>query len=97
MANEKMYITGGIGGTQIGEAFSYPYDLPNDTAYAETCASIGLVFFARRMLEIKPDAKYANVMERALYNGILSGMALDGKEFLLCKSSGSSAGGQPQR
>ena len=53
MANEKMYITGGIGGTQIGEAFSYPYDLPNDTAYAETCASIGLVFFARRMLEIK--------------------------------------------
>ena len=81
MANEKMYITGGIGGTQIGEAFSYPYDLPNDTAYAETCASIGLVFFARRMLEIKPDAKYANVMERALYNGILSGMALDGKSF----------------
>lgn len=81
MANEKMYITGGIGGTHIGEAFSYPYDLPNDTAYAETCASIGLVFFARRMLEIKPDAKYANVMERALYNGILSGMALDGKSF----------------
>lgn len=81
MANEKMYITGGIGGTHIGEAFSFPYDLPNDTAYAETCASIGLVFFARRMLEIKPDAKYANVMERALYNGILSGMALDGKSF----------------
>ena len=81
MENEKMYITGGIGGTHIGEAFSYPYDLPNDTAYAETCASIGLVFFARRMLEIKPDAKYANVMERALYNGILSGMALDGKSF----------------
>ena len=81
MVNEKMYITGGIGGTHIGEAFSYPYDLPNDTAYAETCASIGLVFFARRMLEIYPDAKYANVMERALYNGILSGMALDGKSF----------------
>lgn len=81
MINQKMYITGGIGGTHIGEAFSFPYDLPNDTAYAETCASIGLVFFARRMLEIKPDAKYANVMERALYNGILSGMALDGKSF----------------
>ena len=81
MANEKMYITGGIGGTQIGEAFSYPYDLPNDTAYAETCASIGLVFFARRMLEIAPKAKYADVMERALYNGILSGMELDGKSF----------------
>lgn len=81
IVEEKMYITGGIGGTHIGESFSFPYDLPNDTAYAETCASIGLVFFARRMLEIAPDAKYANVMERALYNGILSGMALDGKSF----------------
>lgn len=81
MVEKKMYITGGIGGTHIGEAFSFEYDLPNDTAYAETCASIGLVFFARRMLEIKPDAKYANVMERALYNGILSGMSLDGKSF----------------
>ena len=81
ITNQKMYITGGIGGTHIGEAFSFPFDLPNDTAYAETCASIGLVFFARRMLEIAPKAKYADVMERALYNGILSGMALDGKSF----------------
>lgn len=64
-----------------GEAFSFPYDLPDDTAYAETCASIGLVFFARRMLGISPEAEYADVMERALYNGILSGMALDGKSF----------------
>ena len=81
ITNQKMYVTGGIGGTHIGEAFSFPFDLPNDTAYAETCASIGLVFFARRMLEITPKAKYADVMERALYNGILSGMALDGKSF----------------
>lgn len=81
ITREKMYVTGGIGGTHIGESFSFPYDLPPDTAYAETCASIGLVFFARRMLEIRPDSKYANVMERALYNGILSGMALDGKSF----------------
>ncbi len=81
IVNEKMYITGGIGATHIGEAFSYPYDLPNDTAYAETCASIGLVFFARRMLEIKADSRYADIMERALYNGVLSGMALDGKSF----------------
>lgn len=78
---KKMYITGGIGGTHIGESFSFNYDLPNDTAYAETCASIGLVFFARRMLEIHADSKYADVMETALYNGILSGMALDGKSF----------------
>ena len=81
IVNKKMYITGAIGATHMGEAFSFEYDLPNDTAYTETCASIGLVFFARRMLEIKPDAKYANVMERALYNGVLSGMALDGKSF----------------
>lgn len=78
---DKMYITGGIGGTHMGEAFSYPFDLPNDTAYAETCASIGLIFWARRMLEIEPNAEYADVMEQALYNTVLSGMALDGKSF----------------
>lgn len=81
MVREKMYITGAIGGTHIGESFSFPFDLPNDTAYAETCASIGLIFFARRMLEMEPDAAYADVMERALYNSVLSGMALDGKSF----------------
>ena len=79
--HEKMYITGGIGATHIGEAFSFPFDLPNDTAYAESCASIGLVFFARRMLELSPKAAYADVMERCLYNGIISGMALDGQSF----------------
>ncbi len=78
---DKMYITGGIGGTHMGEAFSFPFDLPNDTAYAETCASIGLMFWARRMLEIEADSKYADVMEQALYNTVLSGMALDGKSF----------------
>lgn len=81
ITNKKMYITGGIGGTHIGEAFSFDYDLPNDTAYAETCASIGLVFFARRMLEMRIDNKYSDVMEKAFYNGILSGIALDGKSF----------------
>ena len=81
IAGQKLYITGGIGGTHIGESFSYDYDLPNDTAYAETCASIGLVFFARRMLEIEANACYADVMERALYNCVLSGMAQDGKSF----------------
>ena len=81
IVNEKMYITGGIGGTHIGESFSFPFDLPNDTAYAETCASIGLVFFAERMLRIEPSREYSDIMELALYNGILSGMALDGKSF----------------
>lgn len=77
----KMYITGGIGGTHIGEAFSFAYDLPNDTAYAETCASIGMIFFAQRMLRMKPDSKYADTMERELYNIILGGMGLDGTSF----------------
>lgn len=78
---EKMYITGGVGATHLGEAFSFPFDLPNDTNYAETCASIGLVFFARRMLGIDMRSCYSDVMELALYNGILSGIALDGKSF----------------
>ncbi len=81
IVKEKLYITGGIGGTRHGEAFSFPYDLPNDTAYSETCAAIGLAFFARRMLEIKADNRYSDVMELALYNTVLAGMALDGKSF----------------
>lgn len=78
---KRMYVTGGIGSTHLGEAFTFDYDLPNDTAYAETCASIGLIFFARRMLQMKVDRKYSDIMELALYNGVLSGMALDGKSF----------------
>ena len=78
---EKLYVTGGVGGTEVGEAFSFPFDLPNDLAYSETCAAIGLAFFARRMLEIEPKAEYGDVMELALYNTVLAGMALDGKSF----------------
>ena len=81
IVREKLYITGGMGGTANGEAFSYPFDLPNDSAYSETCAAISLAFFARRMLEIEPESEYADVMERAMYNTVLSGMALDGKSF----------------
>lgn len=81
IVKEKLYITGGVGGTSHGEAFSYPCDLPNDSAYSETCAAIALAFFARRMLQIRPDSGYADVMEQALYNTILAGMALDGKSF----------------
>ena len=81
ITTKQMYVTGGIGQTHHGEAFTFDYDMPNDTIYAETCASIGLVFFARRMLEMNPDSKYADVMELALHNGVLSGMALDGKSF----------------
>ena len=79
--HRRMYVTGGVGSTASGEAFTFDYDLPNETAYAETCAAIALVFFAHRMLQIEADAEYADVMERALYNGILSGVSLDGTRF----------------
>ena len=81
ITKRRMYITGGIGSTLIGEAFSVDYDLPNDTAYNETCASIGLMMFASRMLETDPDREYADVMERAFYNTVLAGVQLDGKRF----------------
>jgi DUF1680 family protein len=77
----KMYVTGGLGSHAVGERFSLPYDLPNDTAYTETCAAIGLVLWASRMLLLKPDREYADVMERALYNNVLSGLSLDGKRY----------------
>ena len=81
IADRRMYVTGGIGSTVEGEAFTVDFDLPNDTAYAETCASIGLMFFASKMLEAEVDSKYADVMERAFYNTVLAGMQLDGKRF----------------
>ncbi len=81
VTERRMYITGGIGSSAEGEAFTFDYDLPNDRAYAETCASIGLVFWAHRMLRLEVDRKYADVMERALYNGVLSGISLDGTKY----------------
>lgn len=77
----KMYVTGGIGNSGHNEGFTAPYDLPNDSAYAETCATIGLALWAHRMNLLTADAAYADVMERALYNGILSGLSLDGTRF----------------
>ena len=77
----RMYLTGGIGSTVQGEAFTVDYDLPGDTAYAETCASIGLMFFGSRMLEHQPISDYADIMEKAFYNTVLGGMQLDGKRF----------------
>lgn len=81
IVERRMYITGGIGSTVHGEAFSVDYDLPSDTAYAETCASIGLMFFASRMLEYDINREYADVMELAFYNTVLAGIQLDGKRF----------------
>ena len=81
IVDRQMYVTGGIGATVHGEAFSIDYELPNDLVYAETCASVAMAFFARRMLEIEPKGEYADILEKELYNGILSGMQLDGKRF----------------
>ncbi|MBA4137052.1 MAG: hypothetical protein C0518_07030 [Opitutus sp.] len=76
-----LYVTGGIGAEWMGEKFAEPYDLPNDRAYAESCAGLALIFFARRMLDLELDGRYADVLERTLYNNVLAGMALDGKTF----------------
>ncbi len=81
IVREKMYVTGGIGATREGEAFSRPFDLPNALAYSETCAAIGLVFLCRRLLQLRCRGDAGHVMERALYNGVLSGVALDGRSF----------------
>ncbi|GEN51571.1 glycoside hydrolase family 127 protein [Alkalibacterium pelagium] len=81
IVKKRLYITGGIGSTVHGEAFTFDYDLPNDTMYCETCASIGLLFFAKAMMKNEIDVEYAEIMERTLYNNIISGMALDGKHF----------------
>lgn len=81
VVDRKMYITGGIGSTNIGEAFTIPYDLPSERAYTETCASIGLMLFAQKMLEMQGDAGYADTVERVMYNGMLAGLSLDGTAF----------------
>lgn len=81
IVTKRMYITGGIGSTVHGEAFTYDYDLPNDTMYCETCASIGMMMFAKNMLKHEKDASYTDIIERCLYNTVISGMALDGKHF----------------
>ena len=79
--NKKMYLTGGIGQSAVGEAFTVPYDLPNSRAYTETCAAIALVYFASRMQKMKVDARFGDVIERAIFNGVLSGVSLDGGSF----------------
>ncbi|MBP1042507.1 glycoside hydrolase family 127 protein [Vagococcus sp. BWB3-3] len=81
IVTKRMYITGGVGSTNLGEAFTTDYDLPNDTVYAETCASVGMVFFAKQMLGNRVDSRYGDVIEKELFNGALSGMSLDGKHF----------------
>ena len=81
ISNYKMSITGGIGAEHSGEKFSYKYDITNSDTYNETCASIALALFAGAMQEIAADSRYGDVIERIYYNGLLSGVSLDGKKF----------------
>jgi len=81
VVDKKMYITGGIGSRHEGETFGDDYELPNRTAYCETCAAIGLTFWAHRMNLMHGNAQYADIVERAIYNGVLSGIGMDGKSF----------------
>ncbi len=81
VVTRKLYLTGGIGARREGESFGQPYELPNLTAYNETCASIGKVFWNHRMFLLTGDARFIDVLERTLYNAVLAGVALDGRTF----------------
>ncbi len=81
VTERRMYLTGGIGSKRENEGFSADYDLPNDGAYCETCASIGMALWNHRMLLLHGESRFADVLERVLYNGVLSGVSLDGEKF----------------
>ncbi len=81
VVNKKIYITGGIGARHDGESFGENYELPNLTAYNETCAAIANVYWNYRLFLLYGDSKYIDVLERSLYNGVISGVALDGENF----------------
>ena len=81
VVGKKLYLTGGIGARHNGEAFGDDYELPNDTAFAETCAAIANIFWNQRMFQLHADAKYIDVLERTLYNGFISGVSLSGDRF----------------
>lgn len=81
IVSRKIYLTGGLGARHSGEAFGEAYELPNATAYNETCAAIAGALFAHRMLLLRADAAFADVLERILYNGLISGVALTGDRF----------------
>jgi uncharacterized protein len=92
VVRRKMYITGGIGARHSGESFGDPFELPNDSAYCETCAAIGLALWSHRLNLMHGDAHYADVLERVLYNGILSGIGMDGEHFFYVNPLASAGG-----
>ena len=92
VTGRQMYVTGSVGSSHEGERFTDDYDLPEETSYCETCAAIGLVFWAQRLLNLYGDSRYADVVELALYNGVLSGMALDGEHYFYVNPLASTGG-----
>ena len=92
IVSKKMYITGGIGARHQGEAFGDNYELPNLSAYCETCAAIGSVYMNYRLFLLHGDAKYFDVLERTLYNGLISGISLDGGSFFYSNPLASDSG-----
>ena len=92
LTERKMYLTGGVGPSGSNEGFTTAYDLPNDNAYAETCAAIGLALWSKRMLDLHGTAPYADVLERVLYNGFLAGVSLSGDRFFYVNPLGSRGG-----
>jgi DUF1680 family protein len=89
VVDRKMYHTGGIGPSAHNEGFTVPYDLPNDSAYAETCAAVGMALWNHRMFLMTGEGKYADVLERVVYNGLLSGVSLAGDKFFYVNPLGS--------
>jgi DUF1680 family protein len=89
VVDRKMYLTGGIGPSAHNEGFTVPYSLPNDSAYAETCAAIGMALWNHRLFLMTADGKYADVLEREVYNGLLSGVSLSGDRFFYVNPLGS--------
>ena len=81
IVTRRMYVTGAIGSTHVSESFTYNYDLPNDTMYGETCASVAMSMFAQQMLDLEPKGEYADVLEKELFNGSIACISLDGKQY----------------
>ena len=102
MVSKKYYVQGGLGAIPHGERFGENYELPNATAYNETCAAIANVYWNHRMFLLHGDAKYMDVLERSLYNGLISGVGMDGKSFfytnaMQIKNSFSHSAMEPER
>ena len=92
VVDRKMYVTGGIGPSARNEGFTVPFDLPNDSAYAETCAAIGMALWNHRLFLMEGDRRFADILEREVYNGLLSGVSLSGDRFFYVNPLGSKGG-----